>query len=90
MSGDGELRRGKLYTDLSKVPIYLSQSRNGFALPRLRCWRAPDAIAGVLGLAATLLFTWAAFGTGYGRYVLLWGLTLTVASVAGLGCATRT
>ena len=85
MSGDEELRRGKLYTDLSKVPIYLSQSRNGFSLPRFRRWRAPDAIAGVLGLVTTLLLTWATFGTGYGRYMLLWGLTLTVASVVALG-----
>ena len=85
MPADDEPRRGKLYTDLSKVPIYLSQSRNGFSLPPFRRWRAADAIAGVLGTLATLVATVTALPTGYGLYVLIWGAILTIAAVIVLG-----
>ncbi|CQD24219.1 hypothetical protein BN1232_06109 [Mycobacterium lentiflavum] len=85
MAADDEPRRGKLYTDLSKVPIYLSQSRNGFSLPPFRRWRAADAIAGVLGTLATLVLTVTALPTGYGLYVLIWGAILTIAAVIVLG-----
>ena len=85
MPGDDEPRRGKLYTDLSKVPIYLSQSRNGFSLPRFRRWRAADAIAGVLGTLATLILAVEALDTGNAGYVLACGAILTVAAVMALG-----
>jgi hypothetical protein len=85
MATDDEPRRGKLYTDLSKVPIYLSQSRNGFSLPPFRRWRAADAIAGVLGTLATLVLTVTALPTGCGLYVLIWGAIVTIAAVIVLG-----
>jgi len=85
MAADDQPRRAKLYTDLSKVPIYLSQSRNGFCLPRFRRWRAADATAGVLGTLATLVLTMAALPTGYGLYVLVWGATLTIAAIIVAG-----
>jgi hypothetical protein len=85
MAADDEPRRGKLYTDLSKVPIYLSESRNGFSLPRFRRWRAADAIAGVLGTLVTLMLAMGALDTGCALYVLIWGAILTIAAVVVLG-----
>ena len=57
MSTEPDPRRAKVYTDLSEFVVYLSKSRNGFALPEFRRWRAPDAIAGVGGFLLTIILT---------------------------------
>lgn len=81
MSGLEEQRQGKLYTDLSNIVIWLSKSRNGFSMPSFRRWRVADSVAAVAGVILTVIFTFVTFGTGYGRYVLVWGLILTAVSV---------
>lgn len=85
MSTEPDPRRAKVYTDLSEFVVYLSKSRNGFALPEFRRWRAPDAIAGVGTFLLTIVLTVATFGTGYARYVLIGGLIVMVAAVILLG-----
>ena len=85
MSTEPDPRRAKIYTDLSEFVVWLSKSRNGFALPEFRRWRAPDAIAGVGGFLLTIILTVATFGSGYARYVLLVGVVVTVAAVIVLG-----
>ena len=85
MSTEPDPRRAKVYTDLSEFVIYLSKSRNGFALPEFRRWRAPDAIAGVGGFLLTIMVTVATFGSGYPGYVLIVGIIATVAAVIVLG-----
>lgn len=85
MSTDPDPRRAKVYTDLSEFVVYLSKSRNGFALPEFRRWRAPDAIAGVGGFLLTIILTVATFGSGYPGYVLIVGILATVAAVIVLG-----
>ena len=85
MSTEPDPRRAKVYTDLSEFVVYLSKSRNGFALPEFRRWRAPDAIAGVGGFLLTIILTVATFGSGYARYVLIAGIIVTVAAVIVLG-----
>jgi hypothetical protein len=85
VSTEPDPRRAKVYTDLSEFVVYLSKSRNGFALPEFRRWRAPDAIAGVAGFLLTIILTVATFGSGYARYVLIVGIIATVAAVILLG-----
>lgn len=85
MSGVEEQRQGKLYTDLSNIVIWLSKSRNGFAMPSFRRWRVADSIAAVAGVILTVVLTFVTYGTGYGRYVLIWGMILTAVSVWALG-----
>jgi hypothetical protein len=85
VSTEPDPRRAKVYTDLSEFVVYLSKSRNGFALPEFRRWRAPDAIAGVGGFLLTIVLTVATFGGGYARYVLIAGIIVTVAAVIVLG-----
>ena len=85
MSTEPDPRRAKVYTDLSEFVVYLSKSRNGFALPEFRRWRAPDAIAGVGGFLLTINLTVATFGSGYPGYVLIVGIIATVAAVIVLG-----
>ena len=85
MSTEPDPRRAKVYTDLSEFVVYLSKSRNGFALPEFRRWRAPDAIAGVGGFLLTIILTVATFGSGYPGYVLIVGIIVTVAAVIVLG-----
>lgn len=85
MSTEPDPRRAKVYTDLSEFVVYLSKSRNGFALPDFRRWRAPDAIAGVGGFLLTIILTVATFGSGYPGYVLFFGIIATVAAVIVLG-----
>jgi hypothetical protein len=85
VSAEPDPRRAKVYTDLSEFVVYLSKSRNGFALPDFRRWRAPDAIAGVGFFLLTIILTVATFGSGYARYVLIVGLVVMVASVIILG-----
>ena len=85
MSTEPDPRRAKVYTDLSEFVVYLSKSRNGFALPEFRRWRAPDAIAGVGGFLLTIMVTVATFGSGYPGYVLIVGIIATVAAVIVLG-----
>lgn len=85
MSTDTDSRQAKVYTDLSEFIVYLSKSRNGFALPEFRKWRVPDAVAGVGLFLATIALTLATFGSGYARYVLILGLVATVVAVWLLG-----
>jgi hypothetical protein len=85
VSTEPDPRRAKIYTDLSEFVVWLSKSRNGFALPEFRRWRAPDAVAGVGGFLLTIILTVATFGTGYARYVLIAGMIVTVAAVIVLG-----
>lgn len=85
MSTEPDPRRAKVYTDLSEFVVYLSKSRNGFALPEFRRWRAPDAIAGVGGFLLTIMVTVATFGSGYPGYVLIVGIIATVAAVIVFG-----
>ena len=85
MSTEPDPRSAKVYTDLSEFVVYLSKSRNGFALPEFRRWRAPDAIAGVGGFLLTIILTVATFGGGYAGYVLIVGIIATVAAVIVIG-----
>lgn len=76
-------RRGTLYTDLSKVPIYLSRSENGITLPEFRLWRAPDAIAFAAGLMITPILTFISFRleTGYSGWVFAVCVVATAVAV---------
>lgn len=82
---EDDVLRAKVYTDLSKVVTYLSESSTGFSLPRFRRWRAPDAIAGTAGVVLTLVLAVVTFSTGYGRYLLVVGLVITAVAVLALG-----
>ena len=85
MTDEDESRRGKLYTDLSKVVTYLSKSRNGFSLPAIRRWRAPDAIAFTAGGLLTVIVPIVTIKTGYAQHILVICFLLTVVSVFALG-----
>lgn len=82
---DDDVLRAKVYTELSKVVTYLSESSTGFSLPRFRRWRTPDAVAGTAGVVLTLVLAVVTFSSGYGRYVLVVGLVMTAAAVVALG-----
>src|SRR3546814_17559859 len=43
----------KIYSDQRSLPIHLGDSGDGFTLPFKEKWRAPDAIAAVLGFVVT-------------------------------------
>ncbi|MBN7567162.1 hypothetical protein D2E64_26265 [Mycobacteroides abscessus] len=83
MSNPEEPRRGTLYTELSKVPIYLSRSESGVSLPEFRRWRIPDALAYAAGLMLTPLFTFISYRleTGYTGWVFVCCLVITVVSI---------
>lgn len=76
-------RRGTLYTELSKVPIYLSSAENGISMPEFRRWRAPDAIAFAAGVMLTPILTFVSFRleTGYSGWVFGVGVALTAIAV---------
>jgi hypothetical protein len=61
----------KIYSDQRTVTIHLGDSGDGFTLPFKEKWRAPDAVAAVVGL----------IGTGYALRILVIGIALTVTAV---------
>lgn len=83
MANEEEPRRGTLYTELSKVPIYLSRSDSGVSLPEFRRWRIPDAIAYASGLMLTPLLTFISYRleTGYTAWVFVICFVITVVAV---------
>ncbi|MCW2649095.1 MAG: hypothetical protein QOE41_1359 [Mycobacterium sp.] len=71
----------KIYSDQRTVVTYLGDSGTGFRMPLREKWRAPDAIAAVMGFIATGAATTAELGSGHALTILAGGSGLTVAAV---------
>ncbi|MFL0242643.1 hypothetical protein [Mycobacterium sp. SMC-17] len=73
----------KVYSDQRDVTIVLGES-DGFTLPFRDNWRAPDAIAGVVGTLGTLTAVTLNLYSGHAVAILIIGAALTVGSVLAL------
>ena len=71
----------KIYSDQRTVTIHLGDSGDGFTLPFKEKWRAPDAIAAVVGFVVTAAATTANLNSGCALRILVVGAALTVAAV---------
>ena len=74
----------KIYSDQRTVAIYLGDSGDGFTLPFKEKWRAPDAIAAVVGFIATGAAVTANLTGGHALAILVLGTLITVAAVWAL------
>lgn len=71
----------KIYSDQRTVTIHLGDSGDGFRLPFKEKWRAPDAVAAVVGLIGTGAAVTATLDSGYALRNLVIGIALTVTAV---------
>jgi hypothetical protein len=71
----------KIYSDQRTVTIHLGDSGDGFTLPFKEKWRAPDAVAAVVGLIGTGAAVTATLDGGYALRILVIGIALTVTAV---------
>ena len=72
----------KIYSDQRSLPIHLGDSGDGFTLPFKEKWRAPDAIAAVLGFVVTgSLVTTNISNGGSAVRILVAGVVITVVAV---------
>jgi len=76
-----ENRTAKIYSDQRSLPIHLGDSGDGFTLPFKEKWRAPDAIAAVVGFIATGGLVTANIESGNAFRILIIGAVLTVSAV---------
>jgi hypothetical protein len=74
----------KIYSDQRSLPIHLGDSGDGFTLPFKEKWRAPDAIAAVVGFIGTGAAVTANIDSGHALRILLIGAVLTAAAVWAL------
>jgi len=75
----------KIYSDQRSLPIHLGDSGDGFTLPGKEKWRAPDAIAALLGFVITASLVTANIDSGQALRILLTGAAMTGAAVWLLG-----
>jgi hypothetical protein len=72
----------KIYSDQRSLPIHLGDSGDGFTLPFKEKWRAPDAIAAVLGFVLTGSLVTANIGNGASAVrILVAGVVITATAV---------
>ena len=71
----------KIYSDQRTVTIHLGDSGDGFTLPFKEKWRAPDAVAAIVGFIVTGALVTANLASGYALRILIVGTTLTVTAV---------
>jgi hypothetical protein len=71
----------KVYSDQRTVTIYLGDSGDGFSMPGKEKWRAPDAIAALLGVIVTGAAVTANLTSGKALQILVIGAVLTVSAV---------
>jgi hypothetical protein len=71
----------KIYSDQRTVVTYLGDSGTGFRMPFREKWRAPDAVAAVIGFMATGTATTAGLTSGHAIMILAAGTLLTVGAV---------
>lgn len=71
----------KIYSDQRAVTIHLGDSGDGFTFPFKEKWRAPDAVAAVVGLIGTGAAVTATLDGGYALRILVIGIALTVTAV---------
>lgn len=71
----------KIYSDQSSVVTYLGDSGTGFRMPLREKWRAPDAIAAMIGFIATGAATTAELSSGRAFTILCTGTILTVSAI---------
>jgi hypothetical protein len=71
----------KIYSDQRTVVTYLGDSGTGFRMPFREKWRAPDAIAAVIGFVTTGAATTAALTSGHALTILVVGTALTVSAI---------
>lgn len=72
----------KIYSDQRSLPIHLGDSGDGFTLPFKEKWRAPDAIAAVLGFVVTGSLVTANISNGGSAVrILILGVVITVVAV---------
>ena len=74
----------KIYSDQRTVTIHLGDSGDGFTLPFKEKWRAPDAIAAVVGFIATGAAVTANLTGGHALTILGLGTLATAAAVWAL------
>ena len=65
----------------ARVTIYLGDSGDGFTLPFKEKWRAPDAVAAVIGFIVTGAAVTANLTSGHALRILIVGALLTAAAV---------
>jgi xanthine/uracil/vitamin C permease (AzgA family) len=71
----------KVWSDQRDLPIYLGDSGDGFRLPGKENWRAPDAIAALVGLSVTAILVTVNLDGGNALSILVIGVVVTVAAV---------
>ena len=81
MADDGP---AKVWSDQRDLPIYLGDSGDGFRLPGKENWRAPDAIAALVGLSVTAILVTVNLDSGSALTILVIGVVMTVAAVIAL------
>jgi hypothetical protein len=74
----------KIYSDQRTMAVYLGDSGDGFTLPFKEKWRAPDAIAAVVGFITTGATVTANLTGGHALTILVLGTLATVAAVWAL------
>jgi hypothetical protein len=74
----------KVWSDQRDLPIYLGDSGDGFRLPVKENWRAPDAIAALVGLSVTAILVTFNLDSGNALSILVIGVVVTVAAVIAL------
>ena len=74
----------KVWSDQRDLPIYLGDSGDGFRLPGKENWRAPDAIAGLVGLSVTATLVTFNLDSGNALTILVVGVLVTVAAILAL------
>ncbi len=74
----------KIYSDQRTLTIHLGDSGDGFTLPFKQKWRAPDAIAAVVGFITTGAAVTANLDSGAALRILVAGVVATVAAVWSL------
>jgi len=81
MADDGP---AKVWSDQRDIPIYLGDSGDGFRLPFKENWRAPDALAALVGFVVTASLVTLNLQSGYALTIVVVGLLVTVAAVLAL------
>ena len=71
----------KIYSDQRTVITYLGHSGTGFRLPLREKWRAPDAIAAVVGFIGTGAATTAELTSGHALTILAVGTGITMTAI---------
>ena len=71
----------KIYSDQRTVITYLGDSGTGFRLPLREKWRAPDAIAAVVGFIGTGATTTAGLTSGHALTILAVGAGMTMTAI---------